>query len=157
MSAALSHSIAALFPADDVAAQEAGLLAVSRACPGLVFHDRAGTRAVRVENGALTTLSERDVPRHLAQSITRGARERFELFEDHGDIVLPGWNPDEHEFELELLTQPRVLGDLDQLAVEVADALADGELDDEDAAFFRVVRDAIEVARAEKLPIVAHW
>ena len=44
------------------------------------------------------------------------------------------------------------------MAREIDELLADEEdTDAGERAFLRAVREAIEIARAEKLPIVAHW
>jgi hypothetical protein len=152
MSASLSYSVASL--AVEPAEQEEALRAVSRACPGVEFFDKIGERSVRVID---ERIEDAPAPPHAGQSITRDARDRFSLFEDHGDILVPGWDPSTHEFEIEIGGEGRVLGDLGQAAREIDELLADEETDAADKEFLRTVREAIEIARAEKLAIVAHW
>ncbi|MGZ3420244.1 MAG: hypothetical protein ACXVEF_25440 [Polyangiales bacterium] len=152
MSASLSYSVASL--ASDPSEAEEALLAVAQACSGIEFFDKIGDRSVRVIEGRI---EDAPAPPHAGQSITRDARDRFFLFEDHGDILLPGWDPSSHEFEIEVGGEARVLGDLGQMAAEIDEMMADGELDVADREFLGTVRKAIEIARAEKLAIVAHW
>lgn len=152
VSASLSYSVASLAPS--AAEQEEALRAVSRACPGVEFFDKLGERSVRVIDDRI---EDAPAPPHAGQTITRDARERFFLFEDHGDILVPGWDPSSHEFEIEIGAEGRVLGDLAQMARAIDEYLEEEETDAEDRAFLRTVREAIEIARAEKLAIVAHW
>ena len=70
---------------------------------------------------------------------------------------MPGWDPSSHEFEIEIGGEVRVLGDLGQMSREIDELFSEGEIDVADREFLTVVREAIEVALAEKLPIVAHW
>jgi hypothetical protein len=153
VTASLSYSIATLGASPEEA--EEALRAVSRACAGVEFFDKIGERSVRVIDDRI---EDAPAPKHAGQTITRSARDHFFLFEDHGDILVPGWDPSTHEFEIEIGGEGRVLGDLGQVAREIDELLADEEdTDAEERAFLRTVREAIEIARAEKLPIVAHW
>jgi hypothetical protein len=153
VTATLSYSIATLGTSADEAEQ--ALRAVSRACPGVELFDKIGERSVRVIDDRI---EDAPAPPHAGQAITESARDHFFLFEEHGDILLPGWDPTAHEFEIEIGGEGRVLGDLGQMAREIDELLADEEdTDAGERAFLRAVREAIEIARAEKLPIVAHW
>jgi len=152
MAASLSYSLSSLLT--DPAEQEEALRAIAAACHGVEFFDRIGERSVRVTDAGI---EDAPAPAHLGQSIVRDARDKFFLFEDHGDLLLPGWDPATHEFELEIGGEARVLGDLGQMIREIDEVLADEEYDAADRGFLQTVREALEIARTEQRVVVAHW
>jgi hypothetical protein len=152
MAASLSYSVASLLT--DPAEQEEALRAIAKACSGVEFVERIGERSVRVSDAGI---EDAPAPAHLGQTIVTDARDKFFLFEDHGDLLLPGWDPATHEFELEIGGEARVLGDLGQMIREIDEVMADEEYVGADRSFLQTVREALEIARTERLAVVAHW
>jgi hypothetical protein len=167
MSAGLGYSITALLPTDAcVGSGEALLLAIARACPGVDFYDvlrePQGVVPVHVHDGKVERVVSDTAPAHTGQSIVQRPREYFVDFEDHGDVLIPGWNPEDHAFEIEIEGEQRTLASVEEFARIVDDTLAEArdtpdEFDAETVEFYRHLKAALAIALEERLPIVAHW
>jgi hypothetical protein len=153
VSAGLGFSITNLdLEADAVALLET----IGRMAPDVVFHDVIGDEVARVR-GRIERVATR--PPHVGEMIGSFDRELFWLFEDHGDILVPGWP---HEgTTLSIAGDERLVASVESMSAIVGEHLGDDDFiedaEPETLAFLRDLRRWLDIAMIERVPLVAHW
>jgi hypothetical protein len=145
-------SVAALAEESEAAALLARIAALA---PGVVFHDELAGEVVRV-HGSVERLAERSP--HVGASIGSFDGELLWLFEDHGDVLVPGWTD---ATEVMIGDEPRTIVSVESMLEIVGEHLNDSdfvsETEEETLAFLRDLRRWLETALSERLPISAAW
>ena len=150
--------------------RERAILAFAERCPAVHFQELLGCEWWRVRGGsgaAIERLDDADA-KTLARALPAHAggwldvhvpRTHLEVFVDHGDVLVPGLEPDDYDSLVIPGTERTVtIGSLDAVIAELDDTFADADADPDSYEGLherleteRAIRRAAEIARAHQL------